>query len=463
MSSTAGEADALLVALRDRVLRKLLTAYALGALAIGGLFVLQGFQPGASNARLIWLAAGAQLALLLRLAHRWLGFRRTALAFLAYLWALPATFHVLRGLTAGTALSYLALLMFSALFFGRRGAMVGFCLCLATLLGGSTLLAQHTIRPAPPDLWDPSNPMVWLRYALGFAMIGGTMAVAFGDLIAALHDSTRRLHETLARERAERTRREAAQAGLERAQRLESLAQLAGGIAHDFNNSLSIIMSGVELIHADGANPSATRKLAGEIADTAETAAQSVRQLLALGRHDAGRPERVCASDLLTRARPALQRMLKGQALLELQLDSDAEVRIDVGRLTQAIVNLSLNARDALPGGGRLTLSVDECDRPELPSGWLALPGRFVRLRCSDNGSGMDEATQRRIFEPFFTTKPQGQGTGLGLAMVHATVRDAGGFIEVESRLGRGTEFSVYLPMLTRPSLAQERPQAARA
>jgi signal transduction histidine kinase len=463
MSSTAGEADALLVALRDRVLRKLLTAYALGSLAISLLFVLQAAQVGAFTPRLWWLVAGGQLALVLRLVHRRLGFRRTALAFLAYLWALPATFQVLRGMTPGTALSYLALLMLSGLFFGRRGALIGFFVCLATLLGGGALVATRAIEPATPDLWDLHSPVVWLRYALVFAMIGGALAVVFNDVIGALVDSTRRLHDTLARERAERARREAAQAGLERAQRLESLAQLAGGIAHDFNNSLSIIMSGLDLIHGDTANPPATRKLAGEVADTAEVAAKSVRQLLALGRHDGERPERVCAADLLSRARPSLQRMLNGHTQLELNVDSRAEVRIDVARLTQAVVNLAINARDAMPGGGRLTLSVDECERAEVPSGWLALPGRFVRLTCSDTGSGMDVATQQRIFEPFFTTKPPGQGTGLGLAMVHASVRDAGGFVEVESELGRGTRIALYLPMLARPVATHELQAAARA
>ena len=121
----------------------------------------------------------------------------------------------------------------------------------------------------------------------------------------------------------------------------------------------------------------------------------------------------MCAASLLERSRPSLQRMLPDDTQLELQLASRSDVRIDIGRLTQAVVNLALNARDAMAGqgGGRLVLRVDECERSDVPGGTFARPGRFVRLSCIDTGTGMDEATLKRVFEPFFTTKADGKGT----------------------------------------------------
>lgn len=233
------------------------------------------------------------------------------------------------------------------------------------------------------------------------------------------------------------------------AQKMEAVGRLAGGLAHDFNNLLTVVNGCSELIVARLAADAASRPLAQEILHAGERAAQLTRQLLAFSRRQVLHPEVVdldcCLADL-----GGLLRRLLGEHI-ELRLDgcsSGGSARVDPVQFEQAIVNLAVNARDAMPDGGALTI----CTRMvTVGSGAAAapgglLPGRYVVVAVQDGGVGMDAGTRARIFEPFFSTKPAGKGTGLGLAMVYGFVRQSGGHVEVHSEPGCGAVFELYLP-----------------
>jgi CheY-like chemotaxis protein len=230
---------------------------------------------------------------------------------------------------------------------------------------------------------------------------------------------------------------------------MEAVGQLAGGVAHDFNNLLTVIngFSGLAFHQMRGDDPS--RECIAQVLKAGERAADLTRQLLAFSRIQVLQPQVLDVNVLLGDLSKMLRRLLGEN--IGLQLEADAAlglVKVDPVQLEQAVINLAVNARDAMPGGGRLTI---ETRNAELDQGYVeqhpdARPGRYVRVAVSDSGHGIDAATQARIFEPFFTTKGPGRGTGLGLAMVYGFVKQSGGHIDTESEVGCGTTFKVYLP-----------------
>lgn len=231
-------------------------------------------------------------------------------------------------------------------------------------------------------------------------------------------------------------------------QKMEAVGQLAGGVAHDFNNLLGVIAGYCELLGNEIQEPRALHRI-HEITEATERAAALTRQLLAFGRKQVLQPK-VFELDKVVQEIAQLLRRLIGENI-EIVTRSTApfgRVYADLGQLEQVIVNLALNARDAMPGGGRLILEtretqLDETYARERPG---VRPGPHILLLVADNGSGMDPATLAQIFEPFFTTKEPGKGTGLGLSMVYGIVQQSGGHISVHSEPGRGTTFRIYLP-----------------
>ena len=239
------------------------------------------------------------------------------------------------------------------------------------------------------------------------------------------------------------TERKSLEAQLRQAQKVEAISQLASGIAHDFNNILSVILSYAQLA-GDQLEPGSTvREDVDEIARAAERAGMLTQQLLAFGRRQATKPEVLDLNDRIRQVDRMLRRTISANIELTTRLAEDAgSVIADPGQIDQVVLNLVLNARDAMPRGG--SLSVTTAREPE---------GDFVMVRVSDSGTGMDEETKARVFEPFFTTKAAGQGTGLGLATVFGIVDQCGGHIAVESELGKGTTFTVHLPRLASASV----------
>ena len=219
------------------------------------------------------------------------------------------------------------------------------------------------------------------------------------------------------------------------AQKLEAIGQLAGGVAHDFNNLLMVISGNAELLRARMTADSDALVYSNQILQATETAAQLTRQLLAFGRRQHLAPEVLAPGEVARAMERLLRRTIREDIVLEIAVTDTGAVRADRSQLEQVLLNLVANARDAMPGGGRLSIEIG----PGEP------PGEFVRLTVRDTGEGMDDDVRAHLFEPFFTTKPQGKGTGLGLSTVHGIVKQSGGHIRVESAPGAGTAMHVFL------------------
>jgi PAS domain S-box-containing protein len=267
-----------------------------------------------------------------------------------------------------------------------------------------------------------------------------TAIVVVHDLSEA-KESERRRDEELAR--ANREMR------IAQSRRLESLGQLAGGVAHDFNNLLGVILNYADFVADELEEGTTVHTDVKEIRKAAERATELTRQLLIFSRREAIKPAPVDLNEVVNDIERLLRRTLGEHIELVVRLSPDVPaVLADPGQVEQVLVNLAVNARDAMPDGGRLVIDtrVVELDRDFLQEHPDAVPGRYVRVTVEDSGTGMDPEVAARAFEPFFSTKRKGEGTGLGLATVYGIVTAAGGLISVYSEPGEGTVFRVHLP-----------------
>ena len=247
------------------------------------------------------------------------------------------------------------------------------------------------------------------------------------------------------------TERKRLEEQLLQAQKMESVGRLAGGVAHDFNNLLTVINGYCDLMLEGMETTDPLKDQLDEVRGAGQRAAALTQQLLAFSRRQVMRPQVLDLNGFLRETERLLQRLIGEDVRLVTVLDAAlGKVKADPGQINQVILNLAVNARDAMPGGGRLTIETANVDigveGAAAQAGWRA--GRYVRLSVSDTGAGMDAETREHLFEPFFTTKPAGQGTGLGLSSVYGIVQQSNGWISVYSEPGKGTQFHVYLPRL---------------
>jgi len=306
---------------------------------------------------------------------------------------------------------------------------------------------------------DPGFP-TWAKWTL--AIGGGLLVILFAFAVALRVQVARRTRELseqnakLAEEIAHRERTEQEKAKLEaqllQSQKLEAIGQLAGGVAHDFNNMLGAIVGCGELALHKLPRHEPSRKEVRQVVYVAEKAASLTQQLLAFSRKQNLRPQVIGLNELVDDTRKMLGRLLGEQVRLETELAADLWlVEVDPAQLQQVIINLAVNARDAMPEGGRLLIeSRNLVVEPGAGEGGAGLePGEYVTLRVSDTGSGMEPELIEQIFEPFFTTKKPGRGTGLGLSTSYGIVKQSGGEIDVTSIPGQGTSFTIHLPRAT--------------
>ena len=479
-SGDAPEASHALHAVRRRVLHAALNLFAFSMPFIGVVLLAQAIRIDSLSSATVLPMLFTLAFPALRLASTTLGFRTSALGLLGLTLFAVFIIGVNGGVTVATTALTLLVVLLATLFFGRGGA------AMALLAGLTMMAAIGTVSinsPAPSTLlfFDVHSTSFWVRQTLILVLFG--VGFAFVELYvverlvaeaAALHRAVEREHdqrvalEEAQREReAERTRRTEAERALEESRRIEALARLAGGIAHDFNNALTVIIGAVDEAKSELAPDAGLRPTLDLIDDAATSAADLTHQLLTLGRRDVGTRQPLAMGQLLRRLHETFRRVLPADIeLLVDQAGDDLGVFVDPAQIERALFNLVLNARDAMPAGGSLSIS---CRRESITgSSDRVRDGEYIVLRVADTGAGMDAETRDRVFEPFFTTKGAHKGTGLGLAMVHAFVTEAGGAIDVASTSGVGTTFTLALPVFTEvvrvpvPPAAMPSPAARR-
>ncbi len=254
-------------------------------------------------------------------------------------------------------------------------------------------------------------------------------------------------------------------------QKMEAVGRLAGGIAHDFNNILTALAGNTEMLLEDVPDDSPIRADLEESRRAIERASGLTRRLLAFSRKQMMVFRVVRLGEVVREIQGLLRRVLESRIDLDVQIRDEGSVRVDVGQLEQVILNLVLNARDAMPRGGTLQIVVERVELGLPESGTFSFPvaaGPYLTLAVIDSGVGMDERTMERLFEPFFTTKPQGKGTGLGLATAYAFAKQSMGYLTAESVPGEGSTFRLYLPRMVEegskgspPSDGEGRPPAS--
>jgi two-component system, cell cycle sensor histidine kinase and response regulator CckA len=236
------------------------------------------------------------------------------------------------------------------------------------------------------------------------------------------------------------------------AQKMEAIGRLSGGVAHDFNNLLGVIIGYAELLEEETVISAGSRESVDQILSAGRQAASLTKQLLAFSRQQVLEPKIVDVDAIVQDTQKMLRRLIGEDIELVTELDGAAsKVKVDQAQLQQAIINMAVNARDAMPNGGQLRIQTDNFEMDEKAIAkyqYPVLTGSYVRIRISDDGVGMNSETLARVFEPFFTTKGKGKGTGLGLAMVYGFVKQSGGYIDLTSELGFGTTLTIYLPRM---------------
>jgi len=296
---------------------------------------------------------------------------------------------------------------------------------------------------------DEETPFVIVSGTIGEERATETLRNGATDFV--LKDRIKRLGSAVSRALSEvesRKQRRSLEVQLRQAQKLEAVGRLTGSVSHDFNNLLSVIISTAEVLLADLPESDPHRADIKAIEEAAERGATLTRQLLAFSRQQELKPRVLDVNVLLRNLEPLLQRLVGSSVTLAFTLDpAPGSVKADPGQLEQVIVNLCVNARDAMPQGGKITIATANTElEGDLPGGRAAAPGRYVGVSVTDTGTGMDEETMIRCFEPFFTTKPEGVGTGLGLATVYGIIKQSGGHVWVTSQLSVGTTFEIHLP-----------------
>ncbi len=325
-------------------------------------------------------------------------------------------------------------------------------------------VASWLTRPASLD--DPAELSPAIRDT--FRRLDGSKvevevrSVAFVDAgRAAAYLVIRDITDRLAGEQAVRRMEERQQ----HAHRLEAVGSLAGGVAHEVNNMMGVVLGFSASLLQDTSLPAASVADIREIVKAAERAGAVTRQLLAFGRKAMHQPRAMGLATMLRDTELMLRQVLGPGRALVLDADADPLVQLDAGQFREVLVNLTINARDAMPDGGTLTLATGERTLSgdlTAADGQTIPPGRYATVMVQDTGAGMHATIQGRIFEPFFTTKPTGRGTGLGLAAVHGVLVQHAGFITVASAPGHGATFTLYLPALP-PGTPPEQPETSEA
>jgi signal transduction histidine kinase len=383
-------------------------------------------------AMLAGYSAIAALRFLPRLSYR---VQAVTLSGSCFVTAASAVF--LRGLSAAPVLLLGLNVLIAGLFLGRGGM-------LATLILVGAVVGVAG-RPEPSDTFS-----AWSS-AVDVVCVAGVLTVLVQFVVRRLEGSLEQIAQALKRVRAEQALRERAQeelmrtqATLQQTQKLDAIGRLAGGIAHDFNNTLQVVLGWTELLRSEE-EPRQIQDGIEQIHAAAERSRALTRQLLAFSRPEMGAPTSVDLHELLPALVKSYRRILPGDVSLVTHTVPGLTIRMDEGHLSQVLLNIVLNARDAMPTGGTIAVLAKLTSREELPAALAGFDTGAVEIDVTDTGTGMDDETKSRAFEPFFTTKGK-DGTGLGLSTVYGVVQRAQGAIDLQSELGKGTCVRLFFP-----------------
>jgi signal transduction histidine kinase/ActR/RegA family two-component response regulator len=444
--------------LRTRVLRVAFNVLAVTMPLVGVFLAWQAYSSGVLTPLTLVLCSWGVVFPILR----WLGSRMTfqmsALVLLSVLLITVAMVAVRFGLTVGNLAVSVLLILLATLFFGRRGALVALAAVVLVIAASGVLVVQGYAPPISHVLRDPLDPAVWVRETFIMVFLGVVMAATELYVVERLaHEvhvhknlAAREREQRLALERSERERvrereqREQALRALEQSRRIEALARMAGGVAHDFNNALTVIVGGTEMAKLRRDFPEEVEECLDEVLRAAGGAADLSRRLLMLGRQHIAKPTPTAIASLVDRLQTPMRRILADDIHLVVNPTAeDAIAMVDEPQLERALLNLVINAGDAMPRGGTVTIGWHVEDLISAPN--LA-DGRYISVSIADTGQGMDRETLDRIFDPFFTTKSDKGGTGLGLATVYAFTKESHGAVDVTSEPGTGTTITIWLP-----------------
>jgi two-component system cell cycle sensor histidine kinase/response regulator CckA len=366
-------------------------------------------------------------------------------AALIFSTAFAAQFVVLLSLRPPSRVDDLGMLVLILSCYALSPAPVRYRTVAPVLLAVGGVLVLWLARDSEPIVLWPTAIVLVAANALGF----------WGS--ARLHTQRRRQYQSQERLRLSLQERDELIDRLRHSHKMEAMGRIVGGVAHDFNNILGSMFAAVEFILADLPSDSTSREDAKILRASVKRGADLTKQLLAFSRRHVLEPRVVSLNDLVSDAQRMLTRTIGEQYVITTSLDEELPaVRVDPGQIQQILLNLSVNARDAMPSGGTLLMQTRQAvlAEPTVMSRSVAPAGSYVVLTVSDDGTGMDAATLAQIFEPFFTTKPKGRGTGLGLSTVFGIVGQSGGHIRVTSAPDRGTTFDVFLPSVAERPIA---------
>ena len=347
---------------------------------------------------------------------------------------------LLRGLAPAPVLLVGLGVVIAALFLGRAGMLGGLLLAAATvaIIG----------RPEPAEAFSP-----WSS-AIDLVCVAGVLTVLVQFVVSRLERSLAHTSQALARLQTEQALREhaqdqltQAQATLQQTQKLDAVGRLAGGVAHDFNNTLQVVLGWTELLRSE-THPQQIQDGIEQIRSAAERSRGLTRQLLTFSRPELSQPTRVELHAFLPALVKSYRRLLPDDISIIARTVEGLAILMDEGHLSQVLLNIVLNARDAMPAGGTIAVMAKFIPRAELPSTADGFDNGAVEIEIIDTGTGMDEETRSRVFEPFFTTKGK-RGTGLGLATAYGVVQLARGVIDIHSERGKGTSVRLFFPALT--------------
>jgi signal transduction histidine kinase/CheY-like chemotaxis protein len=441
---------------RERVLAGLGWTAAGVALVVAATNLVTGDGRGA--------AIGTSLAavfLLVALLRRRLALGARTLLLAASVCAVAGVAIALEGFAPNTPLALGAGVVFVTLLLGTRSGLAMVAVGSTTMvaaaavhLGGAAALGGHE------DTFGTLSPQLVARVVFNFAVISSSLVVAISYLLgraeALLLDKAAALERLTEEQReAERMRAELSrhEDALRKAREIEILGRLAGTVAHDFNNALLVIQANVDLIRHQ---PGHLETGLGQIAESVLFAASTTRQLRGFSRQGATPARPVALGETVVRTAELLERVLPSNIEVDVRVDGELTVLADEGKLQAILVNLALNARDAMPRGGKFAMSVREATRAE------AAAGRCALIEVTDEGVGMSEETQSHAFEPYFTTKGD-SGTGLGLASVKSMVEAGGGTIALTSAPDEGTQFRILWPLHEEPCTGKSPEPPVRA